>query len=237
VKKHHFYSLSAAGLLLLPPGPARAADETLSGLKAPAAAEVPWTPPDTRSLANELQAGETFNIDPDKEYELPELIDLAERANPETKAAWEQARAAAAAARFQAGLGTEPGVAQAHQQAVAANFDLEEAQVAVRDAQVKLCERVGLLPTTPLRVADFSKLAMPTNLEDTVERVLDHTWSQRPDLLARVALLRARSEAVRQAREIQEVTDAGVIAEIRARMTLYQKIIPIVLEMERLPMR
>jgi len=38
-----------------------------------------------------------FNFDPAKDYSLPELIDLAETHNPETRVAWERARAQAAA--------------------------------------------------------------------------------------------------------------------------------------------
>jgi outer membrane protein len=38
-----------------------------------------------------------FNFDPERAYSLPELIDLAESRNPETRVAWEHARAQAAA--------------------------------------------------------------------------------------------------------------------------------------------
>src|ERR1700731_3321334 len=38
-----------------------------------------------------------LNYDPAKTYALPELIDLAESRNPETRVAWERARAQAAA--------------------------------------------------------------------------------------------------------------------------------------------
>src|ERR1700686_3810372 len=38
-----------------------------------------------------------FNIDPTRTYSLAELIDLAEAHNPETRVAWERARAQAAA--------------------------------------------------------------------------------------------------------------------------------------------
>src|SRR4029453_5209197 len=37
------------------------------------------------------------SVDPQKTYELPELIDLAQRNNPETRVAWERARQAAIA--------------------------------------------------------------------------------------------------------------------------------------------
>ncbi len=66
---------------------------------APASPDHPWhglgearIEADARNLA---QPG--LNLDPAKNYSLPELIDLAESHNPETRVAWERARAQAAA--------------------------------------------------------------------------------------------------------------------------------------------
>ena len=44
-----------------------------------------------------LSSAERLPIDPQKRYELVELIDLAQRVNPETRVAWEEARQAAIA--------------------------------------------------------------------------------------------------------------------------------------------
>ena len=88
----------------------------------------------------------------------------------------------------------------ARQQAVQAAFDVEEVNSKERDAQVTLAESIGILPTTPLRVADFSRLPLPTRLEETVERVIDRTLQQRPDLLTRVAVLRETEAEIRRAR-------------------------------------
>jgi outer membrane protein TolC len=63
----------------------------------------PWAPRQVpgyeTELANESSRPnpETVQIDPNKVYDLPELIDLAQRNNPETLMAWERAREAAAA--------------------------------------------------------------------------------------------------------------------------------------------
>jgi outer membrane protein TolC len=60
----------------------------------------PWTPPEP--LAAYLPAAEDARAptgvvpDPERIYDLVDLVDLAERNNPETRRAWEQARAAAA---------------------------------------------------------------------------------------------------------------------------------------------
>jgi outer membrane protein TolC/predicted PurR-regulated permease PerM len=297
------------------------ASSVVKGLKAPASPDTLWPTPDLRTFAEPLREQLPSEVDPRKEYELAELIDLAERANPETKVAWARAKEAAAAVglaqseyypvlalkasgnwvnlpvplpespnqagylsveaqeahlvavlewvlldfgrraatvgaarerllaanlgfnarhleivfkvqsafyrlctvrgrmtvaqtalasaakvqeaaeeRFKHELATAPDVSLARQQAVQAAFDLEEVNSKERDAQVSLAESIGILPTTPLHVADFSRLALPTNLEETVERFIDRTLEQRPDLLARVAILREKEAEIRRAR-------------------------------------
>ena len=56
---------------------------------------VPWRSPDLSGYTSSLKSGERSPIDPQKRYELVELIDLAQRLNPETRVAWETARQAA----------------------------------------------------------------------------------------------------------------------------------------------
>ena len=297
------------------------ADE-LSGIKAPASPESSWQPPDLKDLAGILKAKAKPDTDAQKEYELAELIDLAEYANPETRVAWDQAKQSAAAVglaqsdyfpmlalrasadyarepvpvpitattamaismsepqeaqpvatlewvlldfgrrktgvnaaknqllaanlgfnakhqqivfkvqsafyelskvhgridvaqsaldsalkvqeaaeeRFKNGLATAPDVSQAQQQAASAAFDLEEVQAKERDAEVVLAQGIGISPTVPLHVVDFSGLPVPTNLEDTVEQFIDRSLEQRPDLLAQVAILREKEAEMRGAR-------------------------------------
>jgi outer membrane protein TolC len=304
------------------PGAAAASSsEGLKGLKAPVSSERPWQPPDLAGFAGVLRATAEREADPQKDYDLAELIDLAERTHPETKIAWERAKQAASAVglaqseyfpllalrasvdyarepfalplsparagymdlearqakpvaelewvlldfgrrksgvvaaknrllaanlgfnarhqevvfkvqsafyelskvrgridvaqsslasalkvqeaaeeRFKNGLATEPDVSQARQQAVQAAFELEDVQAKERDAQVLLAESIGITPTEPLRVVDFSKLSVPTNLEDTVEQFIDRSLAQRPDLLAKVAILREKEADIRRAR-------------------------------------
>ena len=55
----------------------------------------PWHAPDLPGYTSVLKAAEPSPIDPQKRYELVELIDLAQRLNPETRVAWEGARQAA----------------------------------------------------------------------------------------------------------------------------------------------
>jgi len=79
-------------LLLLGPNTALAQS-------APTSADRPWHSPQEMPIADAARKlGEfRFEIDLTKTYSLTELIDLAERHNPETRVAWERARAQAAA--------------------------------------------------------------------------------------------------------------------------------------------
>jgi outer membrane protein len=76
----------AMGLLLIRPVMAQA----------PPSPDRPWAIPEGAS-ARAAQLGNQRDVVPKKPYDLAELIDLAERTNPQTRAAWEEARAAAAA--------------------------------------------------------------------------------------------------------------------------------------------
>jgi outer membrane protein TolC len=71
---------------------------------APPAPDRPWAPPGLGEYESALARtnaaaaqSPTVTIDPQKIYDLPELIDLAERSHPETRVAWERARQAARA--------------------------------------------------------------------------------------------------------------------------------------------
>ena len=61
---------------------------------APPAPHQPWHSKEERQLLKQLVADRqpSWDIDPQKVYTLPELIDLAELHNPETQAAWQRAR-------------------------------------------------------------------------------------------------------------------------------------------------
>jgi outer membrane protein len=67
--------------------------------QAPASPDHPWHSSVEKEFQSEGQSLRTsaFSIAPDKSYSLAALIDLAEMQNPETRFAWERARAEAAA--------------------------------------------------------------------------------------------------------------------------------------------
>ncbi len=273
--------------VLLAASAARSGAEDRIGKDVSPAASVPWRAPDLGAYTRGLRSAESSLIDPQKRYELPELVDLAERLNPETRVAWERARQAAIAvglvqseyspilslnalggyhseatpapqdvapngffrvdleqarptlmlewllfdfgrrgatslrakiavaqsavdsaravreaaeSRLQNGLATLPEVALARQQEAQAAFDLEDVQAHERDAQVGLADSIGLPPTTPIQVGDISALPAPAAVEESVEKVIDRAFDQRPDLIARVAALRSKEAEVKAAR-------------------------------------
>ena len=76
-----------------------AAASTLFAQIPPASPDRPWHTSDERRINDEGRRVRqpAVPIEPDKAYSLAELIDLAEAHNPETRVAWESARAQAAA--------------------------------------------------------------------------------------------------------------------------------------------
>src|SRR5262249_16189302 len=98
------------------------------------------------------------------------------------------------------GLATLPEVALARQQEAQAAFDLEDVVARDRDAVVAPAEGNGVPPTTTTQVPDFSALPPPATLEASVDRVIDQALEQRPDLIAKVAAVRAREAELRRAR-------------------------------------
>ena len=66
---------------------------------APVSPDHPWHGPDEKVIKADARSlrESALSIDPLKTYSLPELVDLAESHNPDTRVAWERARAQAAA--------------------------------------------------------------------------------------------------------------------------------------------
>src|SRR5690349_14257057 len=65
----------------------------------PSASDRPWHSSEERRVANDGRRlrRPPFPVESDRVYSLPDLIDLAESHNPETRVGWENARAQAAA--------------------------------------------------------------------------------------------------------------------------------------------
>jgi len=106
----------------------------------------------------------------------------------------------AAQARFDHGLATKPDVLQAQQQTAQAAYDLEAARGSLSDAEIALADSLGILPNPDLKVADVPEKQFADNPDESLDELVDRALSQRPDLVANLANLRARQDEVRKAR-------------------------------------
>jgi outer membrane protein len=68
------------------------------------------------------------------------------------------------------------------------------------DAEIALVESLGVLPTTKVQVAEVPEDAFPGTSATSVDELIDRALSQRPDLVARFAEVRARQAEVDKAR-------------------------------------
>src|SRR5258708_7212849 len=130
-------------------------------------------------------------------YELNTARQKVEVAESSVRAA--RTVAQSAQARFDNGLGTRPEVLQAEQQSAQAAFALEAARDTLSDAQVAFVESLGILPTTKLRVAGVAEKLLSEYSADSLEELIQRALSQRPDLVAKLANVRARRAEVRKA--------------------------------------
>ncbi len=105
----------------------------------------------------------------------------------------------AAESRRGRGLATLPEVLQAREQSARAAYELQESLAAETDARMALLEAMGVRPTTAVSVASLAGRALPAAVEDTAEKLVDRALAQRPDLMARVATLRAREADIAKA--------------------------------------
>jgi outer membrane protein len=105
----------------------------------------------------------------------------------------------AAKARFENGLGTTQDALQAKQELAQADYNLEAARGAFNDAQVALVDALGIFPATQIRVAAIPEKPVQNDLNETLNNLIDRALSQRTDLLAKLAGLKASQSAVRRA--------------------------------------
>lgn len=106
----------------------------------------------------------------------------------------------AAEARLQLGLATLPDVLEARSAAAQADYDLQAALGATDIAHGELATALGISPTSPFQVESIQSLTIPSALTDTVEVSIDRALAQRPDLMQRVANLRAAGSEIKAAK-------------------------------------
>jgi outer membrane protein len=106
----------------------------------------------------------------------------------------------AAEARLDLGLATLPDVLEARSAAAQADYDLQAAIGASEIAHGDLATALGLSPVGHLQVESIQSLTIPQDLTMTVEASIDRALAQRPDLMQRVAQLRAAHAEVKEAK-------------------------------------
>jgi len=106
----------------------------------------------------------------------------------------------AAEARLQNGLATLPDVLEARSAAAQADYDLQAAIGATEIAHGDLAMALGISPLTQFQVESIQNIKMPDSIADTIETSIDKALAQRPDLMQRVAELRAAGAEVKAAR-------------------------------------
>jgi outer membrane protein TolC len=103
-------------------------------------------------------------------------------------------------AKLDKGLATRPDMLLAIQEQAKASYDLQDARSAVSQTHADLTASLGISPSYSLQLIDLSKLPLPAGLAQSVEKIVDQALEQRPDLMARLAELRAREAEVKKAR-------------------------------------
>ena len=130
-------------------------------------------------------------------YRLLDTKGLQEAADANLKNA--QTVLAAAEARLQNGLATLPDVLESRSATAQADYNLQAAIGATEIAHGDLANALGLSPTTQFEVESIQNIKMPDSIADTVEASIDKALAKRPDLLQRVAELRAAGAEVKAA--------------------------------------
>lgn len=103
-------------------------------------------------------------------------------------------------ARVDNGLATRPELLQAQQQTAQSAFDVEATAGVESDARVALVESIGLLPTVPLKVADLGQRSTSNQANGSVDELIERALSQRPDLVAKLADVRAKQNEIKRVR-------------------------------------
>ena len=103
-------------------------------------------------------------------------------------------------AKLKQGLATKPDWLLAIQEQAKSSYDLQDARGSVTQARADLTTSLGISPAYSLQLVDLSKLPLPVGLAQSVENIVDQALAQRPDLMARLAELRAREADVKKAR-------------------------------------
>src|SRR5580692_3028056 len=124
----------------------------------------------------------------------------------------------AAEARLQNGLATLPDVLETRSAEAQADYDLQAAVGATEIAYGDLATALGVSPTTQFQVESIHDLKLPDGIAETVESSIDKALLQRPDLMERVAQLRAAGAEVSSAKRAYapKLSFSGSGGDVRA---------------------
>lgn len=97
------------------------------------------------------------------------------------------------------GLATRPELLLALQDKAKADYELQAARGKVSDARADLAESLGITPNVDIKTVAIDEIPLPGEIEATADGLIDQALSQRPDLSARLAELRAKEAEIRKA--------------------------------------
>lgn len=102
-------------------------------------------------------------------------------------------------AQLERGLATRPELLLAIQDKAKADYELQSARGKVSDARADLAESLGITPNIDIKTVAINEIPLPEEIEATADGLIDQALSQRPDLSARLAELRAKEAEIRKA--------------------------------------
>jgi outer membrane protein len=149
--------------------------------------------------ANFIQANQTVAFRVASAYY--ELLTQQERlAAAEATLKTAQTTADAADYQLRNGRSTRPDLLNARAEASQAVFDRESADGDEKIARVTLTEAVGVEPSPDITIDAANSAPLPTDLAASIDALIDRALSDRPDLAAQAAEIRAADDAIRAAR-------------------------------------
>lgn len=105
----------------------------------------------------------------------------------------------AASLGLDAGLSSKQDVFEARRYLAEYRFDHSALRGKIRTASARLAEQAGIDPRHPLVVKNYADIPLPPAIDEPVGQLVENALSDRPDLKARMAELRAAEAAVREA--------------------------------------
>ena len=102
-------------------------------------------------------------------------------------------------AQLEVGLATQPEYLLAVQDQARAGYELQGARGTVMEKDAELAEQLALPPGSPLKTVTLNQVDLPRDSELTADALIDVALSDRPDLSAKLADMRARDAEIRRA--------------------------------------